>query len=121
MKWINKMETRDKFEELAAVAACAVVVLGNGREFELIDLDTERDEIKEQKGRLSGSGFEFVGVIGLVDGRPKSALAVPLDHVTTAALSQAFVRPVEDALNASAEVAWLKRLYALRDDRREVN
>jgi hypothetical protein len=115
--------TYNKFELIAGFGQCPVVILGNLRssDFELVDLseppmseDVERD--------LSRRGMCFVGVIGIVEGAAKVALAEPLDAITVTALSGAFVQRVEDAINAKLRqkndgLVWLESLYQMPDTR----
>jgi hypothetical protein len=121
------MEKLDKFEHLAFHATYAVCILANSTasDFELIDLGPERLN-EEQRRKLSERGMEFIGVIGIVAGVPRVALAVPLDPPTTSALSHAFVQRIEDAINGVERAAgdgaeWMQRLYNLPYDRHGAN
>jgi hypothetical protein len=112
----------DKFTALADVAQFATVILGNqANEFELVRLESVPLS-PEEATALQTRGMGFVGLLGLVDGKFRSALAVELDAATTAAIAQAFVesmvqhvrtRPKGDSVN------WLEQLMRLPDPRRE--
>ncbi len=112
----------DKFEQLVAAAQFPVCILGNLRsDFELVDLQSEPMS-EDAKRDLSKRGMCFVGVIGLVEGVPRVALAEPLDAMTATALSQAFVQRIEDKINGilapkGDSVEFLDRLYMLPDTR----
>jgi excisionase family DNA binding protein len=94
----------DKFQQLVLSATYAVCVVGNtqGIEFELLDVWTgaQLEIIRARRG--------FIGVIGLVGGVPRAALAVLLDDVTISALSQAFVQRIEDAISALEQAVVLQ-------------
>jgi hypothetical protein len=123
----EKWTFMDKFRQLCLDAPIAVVILGNPEtsDFELIDLDFDRLP-NERVCALQERGMEFCGVLGLVKGRPRVALALPLGAEIIATLSAAFVQRLEDAINGikpdmgdSAE--WLERLHSLPDNRNGVN
>lgn len=113
----------DKFQQLAWDAKVVAVILGNGREFELIDLNAPR--MREQRAHeLRQKDFAFIGVIGIVNGRSRVALEVPLDDKSISAVSQAFlqriggsIQRIEDAVNLGDSAPWLQRLYSLPDIR----
>jgi hypothetical protein len=115
----------DKFEQLAWDATYSAGLLGNGTEFELVDIPLK--SLSEQLIKWQSKNFGFIGIIGIVNGRPKVALALPLDDATISALSAAFVQRIESAINAVEKVAagdsaeFLQRLHALPDDRSEMN
>ena len=50
-------------------------------------------------------GFRLIGVVGIVQGAPRSALSEPLDPETTRALSAACVHYIVQALERRAGVA----------------
>ncbi len=115
----------DKFEQLAMEAQLAVCILANAdvSDIELVNLkavplhnETTRD--------FTGRGLRFIGVIGIVQGVPRSALAVPLDPVRTSALSQAFIAYTQSLLDANLKPKddfelFMTRLCALEDPRLE--
>jgi hypothetical protein len=113
----------DKFERLALESQAAAAILGNGHEFEIIDLGKpEAMPSSEYRRKLLERGFRFVGIVGLIEGRPKTALAEPLDEISTAALSRAYVDLIEQRINESAKAVgdgtdWLTSLYQLPDTR----
>jgi hypothetical protein len=113
----------DKFEQIAFEAQLAVCVLANEgvTDIELVNLrsvplPTARD--------FTGRNLHFLGVIGIVQGVPRTALAEPLDPVRISALSAAFIAYCEVLLDAGLEqqrkgdeVDWLNRLMSLEDPR----
>jgi hypothetical protein len=106
----------DKFDRLLWDAELAVGILGNpaALDFQLIDLapgpfpDGLRDAVTKR-------GLYFLGVVGLVQGVPHSALAEPLDTATASWLATAYNKHVEAAVNAMLERACLERMYLLPD------
>ncbi|SRR5258708_146353 len=114
----------DRFERVVFDSQYSVCILGNGKDFELID----PCPLSEERTReLSARHMAFLGVIGLQDGVPRVALACPLDDLTISALSAVFVHRIESGIVAlekavmGASLAWLHRLYELPDNRSEVN
>ena len=76
-------------------AIYCVAILGNSRnEYELVDMSLPESCVKNSQAR----GMGLVGVIGIVDGRPRVALEVELPESTIAALSKAFVSRIEAAI-----------------------
>jgi hypothetical protein len=113
----------DKFQQLTFDATFSVCILANPEkgDYELADLDLSNERVHTLKER----GMEFCGVLGIVKGRPRFALALPVTDAIVSALLQAFVQKFEDAINGlggsmgdSAE--FLQRLYEL-PDYRELN
>jgi hypothetical protein len=107
----------DKFDQLISDAQLKVLILGNPEtsDFELIDLAP--GPLSHDPHNLHERGMYFVGVMGIVQGVPRSALDEPLDVLTTTALAQAFVLHAERILNARLEADWLGRLYQIPDTR----
>ena len=105
----------DKFEQLVFDAELAVAIFSNPAtsDFELINLAPGQHRPHDLRER----GMCFVGVMGIVKGVPRTALDAPLDATITAALSQAFVRHIEQEANRELELAGLGRLYQLPDPR----
>jgi hypothetical protein len=112
----------DKFEQIAAYARLAVVILGNPTtsEFVLIDLAEPLPDLRCEAQR----GLSFIGTVGVVQGVPLTVLAQPLDNAALDALSQAYLRHVECVLAGCRAVTpgddseqWLWRLWSLKDPR----
>ena len=118
----------DKFERLAWDATYAVCILGNpeSRDFELVDIGP-KPLTEERRRKMSERGLGFLGVLGIVGGVPRAALAVELDPVTQSALVQSFLQRIEDAINTVEKAAkgdsaeFLQRLYKIPDNRSEMN
>ncbi len=115
--------TLDKFQRIAWDGQSAAAILGNGSEFQLVDVsDANAIPSEEQRQKLLRRGFCFVGVVGLIEGSTIFALAEPLDETSTAVLSQAYVAFIEQRINKNAKPVgdgadWLTRLYQLPDTR----
>jgi hypothetical protein len=119
----------DKFQILAMRAhdSLCVCILANDDATD-IELVNPTSPFPEDTSReFDARGLTFLGVMGIVDGLPQTALEIPLDHVRISALSAAFVKYCEDRLNGAFEpqgkaddVDWLMRLFALPDERPEV-
>src|ERR1700721_4197380 len=83
---------QDKFQQLVAEAEYAVFVLVNEEtgDFALIG---PQDVLEDASRMTYGErGLSFGGVFGLVSGKPKSALSVPLDDVTITNIAGGFTR-----------------------------
>lgn len=119
----------DKFEALAMEAQLAVCVLGNA---DVTDMELllakpnglSPEKIRELSIQWAARGLQFIGMIGVVDGKPRTALAVPLDERRIAAISQAFISYCEVVLSDNVaerqkgdSVAWLHALHSLPDTR----
>lgn len=108
----------DRFQTLAMRANPAVAVLANsdGTELELLPVmphgpSEDLDRLAQQ---WAGRGLAFVGVMGMVDGLPHTALDVPLDATRMHALSEAFARHCERIEGAvEPEYDWSTRRYRL--------
>lgn len=88
-----EMRTLDKFEQIAADAEYAFVILANldTDDMQFVDLtpvpaDTAR--------AFAERGLGFVGVVGWVGGHPRVALEVELDSETIQRMTEAFVQYV---------------------------
>lgn len=81
----------DKYTELLYESQFTRFVFGNNAtsDYVLADALPLSDDSQREVERRA---LTFVGVIGVVQGRPKSALAVELDAATINALSQTFVQ-----------------------------
>jgi hypothetical protein len=109
------MKTLDKFEQLASDSTLTAVILGNPAltDFELI---APAPLPPETQAKFHARNFGFIGVVGVVEGRFRTALAVPLDDATAEALAAAFVQYVVAKLNTK-DVTWFENLWALPDSR----
>jgi len=118
----------DKFEALAAESSIAVAILGNADVTDVELLPVCPNPISDNAHELSAKwvhrGLRFIGVAGLIAGRPHWALAVPLDERRAEALVQAFALHCETLLQSHVEeqrkgdeVEWLRRLWSLPDMR----
>jgi len=82
------MGTLDKFEQIAADAEYAVVILAN--------LDTDDLQLVDflqpvPADTYAGRGLSFIGCIGLVNGAPRVALDVELDAENIRQITRAFL------------------------------
>lgn len=118
----------DKFEALAAESSIAVAILGNAdvTDVELLPVcpNPISENVHELSAKWAHRGLRFIGVAGLVAGRPRWALATPLDEVRAEALGAAFATYCETLLPGHVaeqrkgdEVEWLRRLWSLPDMR----
>jgi len=123
----------DQFEQLANAASYAVAIFGNParEDFTLFDLTNGTPYPDENhKREIAERALSFCGVIAIVQGVPRTALAEPLGEYTVTALSKAFIERVEAAVTAvegtlAAEldravgdsIGWCERLYWLPDTR----
>jgi hypothetical protein len=111
----------DKFEQIAFEAQLAVCVLANEgvTDIELVNL---RSVPLPTPPDFTGRNLHFLGVIGVVQGVPRTALAEPLDPVRISALSAAFIRYCEVLLDAGLRpkddfVRFAEALWSLPDTR----
>jgi hypothetical protein len=117
------MDMLDKFQRIAWYGQSAAAILGNGAEFQLVDVaDVKAIPNEDHRQQLLARGFRFIGIVGLIEGSAKIALAEPLDDTTTAALAQAYLVFIEQRINKSAKPVgdgadWITRLYQLPDTR----
>jgi hypothetical protein len=83
----------DKFEQLARDAEYAVAILANldTHDTQFVDLQAVPTDAART---FAGRGLDFVGVVGLVKGQPRVALAVELDAESITAITQAFIHHV---------------------------
>lgn len=88
----------DKFDQILEHAKLPVYILSNGSDLRLEDFDGEPMSADVQKDLLA-RGFCFLGCMGILEGKPKAALANPVDPATSSLLSQAYVRFVVDRVN----------------------
>ena len=119
----------DKFETLAAQSSLAVAILGNAdiTDIEMLPVQPRgmsAEEVHKRSVEWADRRLHFIGIAGIVDGKPRTALAVELDDKRIAALSQAFIAYFEVLLRDQLEqpekgdeVTWLRALYALPDSR----
>jgi hypothetical protein len=83
----------DKFEQIAASAEYAVVILANleTNDIQFVNLETlPADTARAYAGR----GLAFIGTVGLVAGVPRVALAEALDSENITQITQAFIAHV---------------------------
>jgi hypothetical protein len=92
------LRTLDKFEALTAAATYVRVLLANEQtgDWELIDPTEQLDAERAQT--FAARSMCFGGVLGIVDGAPKVALAVVLDSKVLDRISRAFLRHVAYAV-----------------------
>jgi len=111
----------DKFEQIATYADYVVCILGNPltSDFELVDMSVDLGVSMPEAAILSARqrGLYFVGVAGLAQGVPQTALAVPLDAATITALAAAYIRHIETKMKEALEIAALAQLHQLADAR----
>ena len=83
----------DKFSEVVRDAHpnTTVFILGKGAEFQFVSL-LGGPSVEEIQRSLEGRDLRFIGVIGLVGGAPRVALAVELDPATASTLSQSYLQ-----------------------------
>jgi hypothetical protein len=123
------MTYSEKSTQLALDASVAVLALSNPdcTELELLPLkprqmsETERAQLA---ARWHGRNLQSIGVVGLVDSRPKFALKEPLEPEQVTALADAFFEYlcalVADNFSEQlegAEIQELRRLWSLPDTR----
>lgn len=113
----------DVFQSLAMRANPAAAVLSNpdGTATELLPVmprGLSNEDLDSLVQLWAGRGLAFIGVIGMVDGIPQTALDIPLDPLRMHALSSAFVRHCEQIERQKGDsVEWCERLFALPDPR----
>jgi hypothetical protein len=96
---VNEEKGMNKFQQLASDAQFACVILANGGNVELVELDL-RQPAEETLRAFAGRG-DFLGVAAIVDGRPKVALTDVPDDETHQAAVQAFTKRVVDRIKRS--------------------
>ena len=116
----------DKHQTLVRDAQLALCILGNPQtsDFELIEMP-KLPLSEERLHSLRLRGMYYLGVVGLVDGVPRTALDEPLENAAVDALARAFLSHMASLLrsasvrSADASVQWLAELYSLTDPRHE--
>jgi hypothetical protein len=85
-----------KFETLAAQAEFPTVIWGDPKrgDFVLFQLGVVVPIPEEVKADVITRGLGFLGIVGIVGGQPRTALAMPLDDETISALAGAYVELV---------------------------
>jgi hypothetical protein len=121
----------DKFETLAMASGVTVAFLAN---VDMTDLEVLPvaprglgvEKLNELAQLWAPRGLRFIGMAGLVDGKPRTALVEPLGERHILALAQAFLTYCETLLSGHIEeqqkgdsVEWLRRLWSLPDTRPE--
>jgi len=113
------MKAFDKFSHIAGYGRIVAAIFGNleTQDYELIDVDAV--PLSEAQAAIQTRGLAFIGVMGLMDGKPRTALDVELDEETGAALSHAYVQFACARLSKPKgdSADWLRRLFALPDTR----
>jgi hypothetical protein len=111
------MKTID--EQIVSDAQISAAILGNfnTREFVLVDLAP--GPIPDC---LYGRGLSYIGVTGIVNGAPRTALAVELDDAALSAITTAWVQYLAARImpylrTPDDSVLFLERLHALQDTR----
>jgi len=101
------MRTLDKFEKLVEESQYAVAILANldTNDTQFVDLSAVPTE---QARAFAERGLEFCGIVGVVGGQPRVALAVELDAESITAITQAFIHHVRKLSAAT---------WAMRPDR----
>ncbi len=122
----------DKFEQLSEAASYAVAIFGNPArgDYALYDLTKGTPyPVAGNQREIAEGAFVFCGVMGIVRGVPRTALALELDPWAYTALSQAFCERIEAAVTkvegtlalttapGDDSEEWLFRLYNLKDPR----
>ncbi len=118
-QFAQSMGSLEKTDAIVSVAQISAAILGNfsTREFVLVDLAP--GPIPDC---LYGRVLSYIGVTGIVNGAPRTALVVELDDAALSAIAMAWVhhlaarimpylRPPDDS------VSFLERLHALQDTR----
>jgi hypothetical protein len=116
------MDNFDRYEQLAATAQFSAAILANPSrtDFVLVPVGGEYPpDIREQ---LDARGMcNFVGVVGMVEGKPETRLTEPLADEVIDRLATAFVARVMEKIRGqevgddSEDFLW--RLWALKDPR----
>jgi hypothetical protein len=111
----------DKFEAIAGYAAHPVCILGNLQtsDFELVDVSESAPLSEEAENEIRRRGLHFIGALGIVKGKPRTALDEPLDEATIFAISAAYFQYVTEANRKPKgdSAAFLARLFQLPDER----
>jgi hypothetical protein len=118
----------DKFETLTQTAQILSAIIGRPETNEFVVVEMPVPECVSQG--LALQGMRFVGLMGIVDGEGRSAMAELLSDEQIAQLEDVFARQVARVLAARLEnlravppeskddfVSWASSLYALEDPR----
>jgi hypothetical protein len=122
----------DKFEELTATAQILSAIIGRPETQEYVVVEMPVPDSVSQG--LAVQGMRFLGLMGIVDGASRTALAEQLSDVAMVSLADVFVQQVVRVLSsrvaaqerAAAEaeappkdewLAFMNTLTALPDDR----
>ena len=112
------MRLLDKFETIGVYGAFPVSIWGRPEAGEFLICEIGEpvpgDEIRARN-------LPLLAVVGIVDGRPQTALETPLDDATIKTLADLYVRHVAAKIESGFElrtpsgdaVEWLKRLYQM--------
>lgn len=110
----------DKFETIVNRSSFAVAILINPvtDDVELIPLQPVAADTAQC---FTARGLTFGGCIGLIGGRPTTALALPIEGETAQRVIARFLEIVESEINArvpqAESVAWLRKLWSRPDTR----
>lgn len=121
----------DKFERVAWDCSFATAIVGNphANDYELIELGLGKMPLSEETlQNFQRRNFSFLGIIGIYEGRPCTALDFEPAEDTVRALCRTFLKLLEREPNTRAikqvakragdEVEWLNRLQTLPDLRK---
>ena len=120
------MRSLDNLDRYELVGKLPVVIFGNtsSGDFELVDLDAAPVTLPEVKIAIEARGLAFLGTVAILDGKPRSALADPLDTPTITSLAEAYNRHIDARLkNRIREtvpgdaLTFLENLWSLADKR----
>ncbi len=112
------MRTLDRFEVIGVYGAFPVSIWGRPEAGEFLICEIGEpvpgDEIRARN-------LPLLAVVGLIDGRPQTALETPFDDATIQTLAGMYVRHVAAKIEAAFglktssgdSVDWLRRLYQL--------
>jgi hypothetical protein len=86
----GRIDALDKFQHVVAASEYAAAILANldTNDTQFVDLSPVP---AEQARTFAGRGLCFIGVVGVVKGQPRVALAVELEERDISMLAQAFL------------------------------
>lgn len=106
----------DKFSQLLSESSFSRLILGceSTSDFLLVEDRPWSDELQRD---IRQRGLCWLGVIGIVNGQPRSALAAPMNAETIERLSQEFVHLATASTNAVEQL--VAHLLCARDPERQ--
>ncbi len=109
----------DAMEHLVCESEIAVGVLGRSEDYVLIPLDGHGPIPQRVIDDAKRRGFQFCGVLGIVNGRAAAKCETDTDAVGVMLLAaMGFAQQVTDKLKSKDDGAdWLERLWELPDTR----